>query len=104
MAEFPVDPIVARMLLKSGEFQVCPVCQYFGPRLLIRQHLLRMQCSEEIATIVAMMQVQNIFYYPTRGQEAMKGSITVFKLYIHVYLLTLSIQIARNNQNNRIHF
>lgn len=31
------------------------------------------QCSAEIATIVAMMQVQNIFYYPTRGQESIKG-------------------------------
>jgi len=53
MAEFPVDPIVARMLLKSGEFQ----------------------CSQEIATIVAMTQVQNVFYYPTRGQEAQKARI-----------------------------
>jgi len=52
MAEFPVDPMVSKLLLMSGEFE----------------------CSAEIATIVAMMQVQNIFYYPTRGQESIKGN------------------------------
>jgi hypothetical protein len=27
----------------------------------------------EIASIVAAMQVQALFYYPTRGQESIKG-------------------------------
>jgi len=53
MAEFPVDPIVSKLLLMSGQFE----------------------CSAEIATIVAMMQVQNIFYYPTRGQESIKARV-----------------------------
>jgi HrpA-like RNA helicase len=43
MAEFPLPPMLSRMLLASGE----------------------MQCSEEITAIVAMLQVQHVFVQPT---------------------------------------
>ncbi|KAK4306482.1 hypothetical protein Pmani_021694 [Petrolisthes manimaculis] len=46
MAEFPLSPHLAKMLLVSGEFG----------------------CSEEVVSIVAMLQVQNVFTRP-RGQD-----------------------------------
>lgn len=64
MAELPVDPMVARMLLKSAEFG----------------------CSQEVATIVAMMQVQNVFYYPTRGQEAIKGLNKYYFVFFAIFI------------------
>ena len=81
MAEFPVDPLMSKLLFMSQEFK----------------------CSEEIATIVAISQVsanysirmvtncyvlsklhlkvQNIFYYPTRGQESIKGIL--YAVYVN---------------------
>lgn len=53
IAEFPVEPIMAKMLISSNEFK----------------------CSAEIASIVAAMQVQALFYYPTRGQDSIKARI-----------------------------
>lgn len=51
MAEFPLPPMQARMLLASGEFG----------------------CSEEICIIAAMLQVQTIFLEPTnRKRDAMR--------------------------------
>nr|CAG4643743.1 EOG090X01NK [Lepidurus arcticus] len=50
MAELPLDPLLARLLCISGEFE----------------------CSQEIAAIVAMLQIQNIFVYP-RGAEAIRA-------------------------------
>lgn len=46
MAEFPLSPMFAKMLLESGNFG----------------------CSKEIVTIAAMMQIQNIFVVPP-GQK-----------------------------------
>jgi len=42
MAEFPLDPPLSKMLIKSSEFD----------------------CSEEILTIVSMLSVPAIFYRP----------------------------------------
>jgi HrpA-like RNA helicase len=51
MAEFPLPPMQARMLLASGEYG----------------------CSEEICIITAMLQVQNIFMEPmNKKQDAMR--------------------------------
>lgn len=47
------------------------------------------QCAAEIATIVAMMQVQNIFYYPTRGQESIKGIFQFHFIYAYTSLVLL---------------
>lgn len=51
LAEFPLDAMFAKMLLSSGE----------------------MGCSEEILTIVAMLQVKNIFVQPSSGQKSLQA-------------------------------
>lgn len=48
MAEFPLSPMFAKMLLESGNFG----------------------CSKEIVTIAAMMQIQNIFIVPPNQKKA----------------------------------
>uniref|UniRef100_A0A8B9JWN2 DEAH-box helicase 35 n=1 Tax=Astyanax mexicanus TaxID=7994 RepID=A0A8B9JWN2_ASTMX len=48
MAEFPLSPMFAKMLLESGNFG----------------------CSKEIVTIAAMMQIQNIFVFPSDQKKA----------------------------------
>ena len=51
MAEFPVHPMHARILLESGKFE----------------------CSEEAVTIISMLQVENIFQQPSSGQRAIQA-------------------------------
>ena len=51
MAEFPLHPMFAKMLLVSAKFN----------------------CSEEALTIAAMLQVQNIFIQPGFGQRALQA-------------------------------
>lgn len=48
MAEFPLSPMFAKMLLESGNFG----------------------CSKEIITIAAMMQIQNVFVVPSNQKKA----------------------------------
>lgn len=48
MAEFPLSPMFAKMLLESGNFG----------------------CSKEIVTMAAMMQIQNIFVVPPNQKKA----------------------------------
>ena len=52
MAEFPLSPMFAKMLLESGNFS----------------------CSKEIVTIAAMMQIQNIFVVPSTQKKAAVSS------------------------------
>jgi len=47
MAEFPIDPTLAKMLLSSGEYG----------------------CSEEMVTIAAMLTVQSVFVYPKDARK-----------------------------------
>lgn len=47
MAQFPLDPPLARMLLASHE----------------------LECSEEILTIVSMLSVPSIFYRPKENEK-----------------------------------
>lgn len=47
MSEFPLPPMHSKCLLTSGDFG----------------------CSEEIATIIAMLQVQDVFLTPTRSRH-----------------------------------
>lgn len=51
MAEFPLSPMFAKMLLESGNFG----------------------CSKEIVTIAAMMQIQNVFVVPPNQKKAAVG-------------------------------
>ncbi|XP_001605302.1 probable ATP-dependent RNA helicase DHX35 [Nasonia vitripennis] len=53
MAEIPLDPVFAKCLIASGE----------------------MGCSNEITTILAMLQVQNVFVRPNSGQAAIKARV-----------------------------
>lgn len=53
MAEFPVSPLHSKTLISSGDFG----------------------CSEEIASIMAALQVQNIFTKPGGGQAAIRARI-----------------------------
>ena len=47
MAEFPMEPMLSKMLIKSVD----------------------MQCSEQMLTIVAMLQTPNVFYRPKEEEE-----------------------------------
>lgn len=51
LAEFPLDAMFAKILLSSGE----------------------MGCSEEALTIVAMLQIQNLFVQPSSGQRSIQA-------------------------------
>lgn len=51
MAEFPIHPMHARILLESDKFE----------------------CSDEAVTIIAMLQVENIFQQPSSGQRAIQA-------------------------------
>lgn len=51
MAEFPLAPQFSKMLLSSGDFE----------------------CSEEILTITAMLQIENIFQQPSSGQRSIQA-------------------------------
>ena len=51
MAEIPLDAMFAKMLLNSE----------------------KMECSEEVLTIVSMLQVENIFNQPSNGQKSIQA-------------------------------
>lgn len=57
MAEFPLSPMFAKMLLESGTFG----------------------CSKEIVTIAAMMQIQNIFVVPPNQKKVAVSENVFFK-------------------------
>lgn len=61
MAEFPLSPMFAKMLLESGNFG----------------------CSKEIVTIAAMMQIQNIFVVPPNQKKAAVSANTLSKGAYH---------------------
>ena len=52
MAEMPLNPMFAKCLLKASEFD----------------------CSEEILTLCALMQIKNLFHVPSSGKEKMKAA------------------------------
>ncbi|CAI2349709.1 unnamed protein product [Caenorhabditis sp. 36 PRJEB53466] len=47
MTEFPLEPSLAKLIIMSTDFE----------------------CSEEVLTIVAMLNVHNIFYWPKEKQD-----------------------------------
>ncbi|KAJ9594469.1 hypothetical protein L9F63_014081, partial [Diploptera punctata] len=53
IAEFPISPLFSKSLIISDEFG----------------------CSEEILTIIAMLQVQNVFIKPISGQASIKARV-----------------------------
>ncbi|XP_071957723.1 probable ATP-dependent RNA helicase DHX35 [Antedon mediterranea] len=81
MAEFPLDPMFAKMLLVSGDFG----------------------CSEEILTITAMLQVQNIFFTPRNQKiqaEKMKRRFSVME-GDHLTLLNVYEAFQKYGKNSR---
>jgi ATP-dependent RNA helicase DDX35 len=60
MAEFPISPLYSKALMVSGEFG----------------------CSEEILSIIAMLQVQNVFIKPSSGQNAIQARIAKRKFEV----------------------
>nr|XP_023022359.1 probable ATP-dependent RNA helicase DHX35 [Leptinotarsa decemlineata] len=53
MAEFSLDPLYTKVLLSSGEFE----------------------CSEEILTIIAMLQIETVFTKPSSGNFSIKARV-----------------------------
>ncbi|XP_067007183.1 probable ATP-dependent RNA helicase DHX35 [Anabrus simplex] len=60
IAEFPMSPLFSKALVMSPEFG----------------------CSEEIITILAMLQVQNIFVSPAGGQKAIQARVAKRKFEV----------------------
>lgn len=81
MAEFPSDPMIAKMLLSSGEFE----------------------CSEEILSIAAMLQIQNIFLSPSKQKAAADNAKRKFSVYEgdHITLLNVYEAFLKCNKSSR---
>nr|SZF06513.1 probable ATP-dependent RNA helicase DHX35 [Psoroptes ovis] len=92
MAEFPLNPTFSKMLLISEQFG----------------------CSEEILTITSMLQVQNIFTYPTQGQRAQQARRAKYNLsveegdlitYLNIYnQFQQQSQIRSWSDKNYLHY
>lgn len=72
MAEFPTNPMIAKMLLSSGEFG----------------------CSEEILSIAAMLQIQNIFLSPSKQKTAADNAKRKFAVYEGDHITLLNVYEA----------
>ncbi|XP_048578247.1 probable ATP-dependent RNA helicase DHX35 isoform X2 [Nematostella vectensis] len=72
MAEFPLEPMIAKMLLISGEFK----------------------CSEEILTIAAMLQIKNVFVTPSSQKAASEHARRKFSVYEGDHLTQLNVHRA----------
>eukprot|EP01027_Heterolobosea_sp_BB2_P018679 GEZU01026281.1.p1 GENE.GEZU01026281.1~~GEZU01026281.1.p1 ORF type:complete len:648 (-),score=93.75 GEZU01026281.1:63-2006(-) len=79
MAEFPVEPMLAKMLLASGE----------------------MQCSEEALTIAAMLSVQNVFVSSRSIQDRVEKAKKRFAVKEGDHLMYLNIYDAFIQQKNK---
>lgn len=81
MAEFPVSPLHSKTLISSGEFG----------------------CAEEIASIMAALQVQNILTKPGGGQAAIRARIAHRKFEVAegdlLTLLNIFVGFQKQDQN-----
>ncbi|XP_044270837.1 probable ATP-dependent RNA helicase DHX35 isoform X1 [Tribolium madens] len=82
MAEFALDPLYSKVLLSSGDFG----------------------CSEEILTIISMLQVETVFTKPSSGNFSIKARIQkrLFEVeegdlitYLNVYNAFVSSEMSR---------
>ena len=81
MAEFPVNPMLSKMLLSSGEFQ----------------------CSEEACTLAAMLQVENVFFsVSNKKKEAARAKIK-FSVYEgdHLTLINVYRAYVQNHKSSK---
>jgi ATP-dependent RNA helicase DDX35 len=72
MSEFPLDPMMAKMLLSSGKFQ----------------------CSHEIVTIAAMLQVQHVFVSPPNKRGAANRAKLHFSCHEGDHMTLLNVYLA----------
>jgi ATP-dependent RNA helicase DDX35 len=72
IAEFPLDPMMAKMLLSSGTFQ----------------------CSHEIVTIAAMLQVQHVFISPPNKRGAANRAKLHFSCLEGDHMTLLNVYLA----------
>ncbi|RCN44445.1 helicase protein [Ancylostoma caninum] len=81
MSEFPLPPMHSKCLLTSGEFG----------------------CSEEIATIIAMLQVQDVFTAPTRNRHNAEEIKRRFAAEEgdHIALLNVYTMFVKNNKSRK---
>lgn len=81
MAEFPLHPMCSKMLLSSEEFE----------------------CSEEAVTIIAMMQIQNVFITPSKQKVAANRAKRRFSVEEgdHLTLLNVFNAFLQYNKNAR---
>ncbi|XP_055508154.1 probable ATP-dependent RNA helicase DHX35 [Leucoraja erinacea] len=81
MAEFPLNPMFAKMLLESGNFG----------------------CSQEILSIAAMMQIQNVFVVPPNQKSAAAREHRKFAVAEGDHLTMLNIYEAfiKHNKNSQ---
>lgn len=79
MAEFALNPLYTKLLLKSGEFG----------------------CSEEILTIVSMLQVETIFTKPSSGTNILKARVQkrLFEVEEGDLITYLNVYAAFMNSN-----
>ncbi|CAD6190390.1 unnamed protein product [Caenorhabditis auriculariae] len=81
MAEFPLPPMHSKCLLKSGEFE----------------------CSEEMVTIISMMQIQDVFITPVRGRH--EADIIKRKFSVeegdHMTMLNVYTLFVENGKNKK---
>lgn len=81
MAEFPLPPLHSKTLLSAVDFN----------------------CTDEISTILAMLQVENIFIKPHSGANAIKASIERRKFEVRegdlITLLNVFIAFEKNINN-----
>ncbi|XP_046842076.1 probable ATP-dependent RNA helicase DHX35 isoform X1 [Xenia sp. Carnegie-2017] len=81
MAEFPLEPNLAKMLLVSGEFG----------------------CSEEILTIAAILQIKNVFVTPSNEKRASARAKLKFSVYEgdHLTLLNVYQSFLQHKKNSK---
>ncbi|ELK04189.1 Putative ATP-dependent RNA helicase DHX35 [Pteropus alecto] len=81
IAEFPLNPMFAKMLLESGNFG----------------------CSQEILSIAAMMQIQNIFVFPSNQKSQAIRAHRKFAVEEGDHLTMLNVYEAfiKHNKNSR---
>ncbi|PAV67914.1 hypothetical protein WR25_21939 isoform A [Diploscapter pachys] len=81
MAEFPLPPMHSKCLLTSSEFG----------------------CSEEIVTIIAMMQIQDVFITPTRNRH--EADVIKRKFAVeegdHLTMLNVYTQFVQNGKSRK---
>merc|ERR1712032_1378503 len=76
MSELPIHPTLAKMLLSSGE----------------------MGCSQEIVTIIAMLQVENVFVYNPGQADKAKIAKRKFEVEEGDLLTLLNVYYAFHNR------